>query len=484
MTYHKHLEKLLRSRIVIGRIIFCLSTKGQGCLKDLLSVFCIFLSGLFSIAKQKYKACLEYHIGRCMAPCEGKQTEAAYSENIEAVKAIIKGNLAEVKRLLQQQMQRAADAYEFEAAQKIKERLEMLERYQVKSIIVNPSITNVDIFSIIVDNREAYCNFLRVVQGAVVQSHTVELRMGIEEERESLLSYFIAEMRSRLGSLSKQIIVPFLPDHEWPDTAYIVPQRGDKQKLLELSERNCRVFKLEKLKQLEKVHPEKHTERILSAVQRDLNLPVLPVHIECFDNSNIQGAFPVSSCVVFKNAKPSKKDYRHFNVKTVEGPNDFATMFEVITRRYRRLLEEEQPLPQLIVVDGGKGQLSIAHEALTALKLEDKITMISLAERLEEIYFVGDSVPLFLDKNATTLRLLMQMRDEAHRFGITHHRLRRSKALTTTELTAIDGIGKATAEKLLIAFKSVTRIKAATLEKIQEVVGKKAAQIIKDYFAE
>jgi excinuclease ABC subunit C len=436
-----------------------------------------------AIAKKKYKVCLEYHIGRCKAPCVNRQTETEYLDNIDAIKAIIKGKLAEVKRLLQQQMQQASDAYEFEDAQKIKERLAMLERYRVKSVIVNPGITDVDVFSLIVDGREAYCNFLRVVQGAVIQSHTVELRLGIEEDKESLLSYFIAEMLTRTEGLSRQIIVPFLPDQELPDTGYVVPQRGDKLKLLELSERNCRVFRLEKLKQLEKVHPEKHAERILQAVQKDLHLPALPEHIECFDNSNIQGAFPVSSCVVFKNARPSKKDYRHFNVKTVEGPNDYATMSEVITRRYSRLLEENQPLPQLIVIDGGKGQLSAAHEALAALQLEDKITMISLAKRLEEIYFPGDSVPLFLDKNAATLRLLMQLRDEAHRFGITHHRLRRSKALTATQLTAIDGIGKTSAEKLLIAFKTVTRIKAASPDELQAIVGKKAAQAIRDYFS-
>ncbi len=437
-----------------------------------------------AIAKKKYKVCLEYHIGRCKGPCVGNQSDEEYTDNIEAIKSIIKGNLAEVRRLLQQQMMTYAANYEFEEAQNVKNRLAMLERYQVKSVIVNPSISNVDVFNIIVDGNEAYCNFLRVVQGAVIQSHTVELRMNIEEERESLLSYFIAEILGRLGELSKNIIVPFLPDQELEGTEYTVPQRGDKLKLLELSERNCKLFKIEKLKQLEKVHPERHAERILQAVQKDLNLPELPVHIECFDNSNIMGTFAVSACVVFKNAKPSKKDYRHFNVKTVEGPDDFATMREVLTRRYSRLLEENQPLPQLIIVDGGKGQLSAAFEALASLHLEDKIPMVGLAERLEEIYFVGDSVPLFLDKNSATLRLLMQLRDEAHRFGITHYRQRHAKSLTTTQLTSIDGVGKTSAEKLLIAFRSVARIKAATIEELQAVVGKKAAENIKAYFAE
>ncbi|MDR0694286.1 MAG: excinuclease ABC subunit UvrC [Prevotellaceae bacterium] len=432
-----------------------------------------------AIAKSKYKPCLDFHIGQCKAPCIGRQTAQEYMQNIEAVKTIIKGNLAEVRQLLQQQMQQAADRFEFEEAQKIKERLAMLERYQAKSVIVHANMSDIDVFSILVDGNEAYCNFLHVVQGAVVWLQTVELRMGIEEEREALLSYFIAEMFSRIGHLSKQLIVPFLPDQELPNTEYIVPQRGDKLKLLQLSERNGRLYKIEKLKQLEKLHPERHAERMLATVQRDLNLPEPPVHIECFDNSNIQGAFPVSSCVVFRNVRPSKKDYRHFNVQTVEGANDFATMFEVVTRRYSRLKEENQPLPQLVVIDGGKGQLHAAFDALTALGLETKITLVGLAKRLEEIYFVGDSIPLYLDKNSTTLRLLMQLRDEAHRFGITHHRLRRSKALTVTQLTDITGIGEKTAEKLLIAFKSVARIKAASFEELQAVAGKHIAEKIR-----
>jgi len=437
-----------------------------------------------AIAKKKYKVCLDYHIGRCKGACIGKQTEAEYLDNIDAITAIIKGKLAEVRRLLQQQMAAFAAKREFEEAQKIKDRLAILERYQAKSVIVNPDIGNVDVFNMIVDGNEAYCNFLRVVQGAVIHSHTVELRMNIEEEREALLSYFIAEMWGRSGELSKNILVPFMPDQTLPNLEYFVPQRGDKLKLLELSERNCKLFRIEKLKQLEKVHPERHAERILQAVQKDLNLCELPIHIECFDNSNIQGQFAVSSCVVFKQAKPSKKDYRHFNVKTVEGANDFATMKEVLTRRYARLLDENQSLPQLIVIDGGKGQLSAAHEALSTLHLADKIPMIGLAKQLEEIFFVGDSVPLFLDKNSATLRLLMQLRDEAHRFGITHYRQRHAKSLTATQLTAIEGVGKISAEKLLGTFRSVSRIKAASIEELQAVVGKKAAEAIKNYFAE
>ena len=435
-----------------------------------------------AIVKKKYKTCLDYHIGKCKAPCVGKQSLEEYSQNIDTIKTIIKGNLSEVRKLLNQQMQQASESYDFEDAQKIKERIAMLDRYQSKSVIVSPTISDVDVFSIIMEEHEAYCNFLRVVQGAVVQLYTVELRMDIEEDKDSLLSYFIAEMLSRLTSLSKQIIVPFIPSHKLSDTEYVVPQRGDKLKLLELSTRNCKLFKLEKLKQFEKAQPAP-TQRILETAQRDLNLPELPTHIECFDNSNIQGTFAVSACVVFKNAKPSKKDYRHFNVKTVEGANDYATMQEVITRRYNRMIAEGKSLPQLIVVDGGKGQLSAAFEALANLNLEKEIPMIGLAERLEEIYRVGDNVPLFLDKNSSTLRLFMQLRDEAHRFGITHYRKRHTKSLTTTELTNITGIGKITAEKLLKHFKSVSRLKKASVEEIQEVVGIKMAETIIAYFA-
>ena len=432
-----------------------------------------------AIAQKRYAPCLDYHIYRCKAPCIGMQTKAEYDENIEAVKSIIKGRLSEVRRLLQQQMQAAAAAYNFEEAQKIKERLAKLERYQAKSVIVNPQITDVDVFSIIVDGKSAYGNFLRVVQGAVTQTHTIEMTMGIEEEREALLSCFMAEIVGVVGALSRQALVPFLPDHTFEHTTYTIPKRGDKLKLLELSERNGRLFRLEKLKQLERTHPDRHVERVLAAVQRDLNLPAPPEHIECFDNSNIQGAFPVSSCVVFRQARPCKRDYRHFNVKTVEGADDFATMHEAVTRRYSRMLDEGEALPQLVVIDGGKGQLRAAYEALQALGLEREITLVGLAKRMEELYFVGDSVPLFLDKHSSTLRLLMQLRDEAHRFGVAHHRNRRSKALTATRLTAIDGVGRKTAEKLLIAFKSVARIREASHDELAAVVGTRIAAAVK-----
>ncbi|MDR0728906.1 MAG: excinuclease ABC subunit UvrC [Prevotellaceae bacterium] len=464
---------------------------GGGTLKVLLDLIrqlyplrsCSLSLSADAIAQKKYVPCLNYHIHRCKAPCIGEQTKEEYNDNMEAIRSIIKGRLSDVRRMLQQQMSAAAGACKFEEAQKIKERLAKLEHYQVKSVIVNPLMPDVDVFSIMVDGDVAYGNFLRVVQGAVTQAHTVEMTMGIEEEREALLSYFIAEMVGLIGRLNRQALVPFLPDHTLDGTEYVIPKRGDKLKLLALSERNCRLFRLDRLKQLENIHPDRHADRILSAVQRDLNMTTLPAHIECFDNSNIQGAFPVSSCVVFRQARPSKRDYRLFNVKTVEGPDDFATMREVVTRRYKRMLEEQEPLPQLIVIDGGKGQLHAAYEALQSLGLEQKITTVGLAKRLEEIYFVGDSIPLFLDKNSATLRLLMQLRDEAHRFGVTHHRNRRSKSLTTTQLTTIDGVGKRTAEKLLIAFKSIDRIKKASTDELKQITGTKTAEAIKKYFS-
>lgn len=435
-----------------------------------------------ALAKNRYRVCLEYHIGRCLGPCVHRQNEADYNTNINAITHIIKGHLSEVAELLRTQMQKAADSYRFEEAQTCKDRLDMLKRYQSKSVIVTPSISNVDVFTVLVDEDEAYCNFLRVVQGAVNQSHTVALRLGIEEDKEALLSYFIAEMHERLGELSKELIVPFLPDQELPDIVYVTPQRGDKVKLLELSERNCRLYKFERLRQLEKTNPERHAERVLSALQKDLQLPALPRHIECFDNSNLQGAHAVSSCVVFKEAKPSKRDYRHFNVKTVTGANDYATMTEAVSRRYSRMLAEGEALPQLVVIDGGKGQLHAAFDALRELHLEQKIALVGLAKRLEEIYFPGDSIPLFLDKNSESLRILMQLRDEAHRFGITHHRKKRMSAMVDTELTAIKGVGEKTAEKLLLELHSVARIKAASLAHLTTLVGDKTALAIKTHF--
>jgi excinuclease ABC subunit C len=435
-----------------------------------------------ALAKKRYRVCLEYHIGRCLGPCVQQQTEADYNAGITAITHIIKGRLNELADLLRTQMQAAASSYKFEEAQVYKDRLDMLKRYQSKSVIVTPAISNVDVFTILTDGGEAYCNFLRVVQGAVNHSHTVELRLGIEEEKEALLSYFIAEMHERLGGLSKEIIVPFLPDQELSGTVYVTPQRGDKMKLLELSERNCRLYKLEKLRRMEKTDPGRHTGRVLDTLQKDLRLTALPRHIECFDNSNLQGTHAVSSCVVFRDAKPSKRDYRHFNVKTVTGANDYATMTEVVSRRYSRMVAEGEPLPQLVVIDGGKGQLHAAFDALQALHLEQEIALVGLAKRLEEIYFPGDAVPLFLDKNSESLRVLMQLRDEAHRFGITHHRKKRTGAMLATELAAIKGVGEKTAEKLLLELHSIARIKAASLALLTTLVGRSVALSIKAHF--
>ena len=434
------------------------------------------------IAKGKYKECLEYHIGNCKAPCIAKQTAEDYDLNIKMITSIIRGNIGEVMDFLKDQMKEAADLYRFEDAHRLKMKFEILERYRAKSIIVSPTMNNVDVFSLLPDTGVMYANFMRVVSGAIVQSHTVELKLGVEDSKESLLSYLIAEMYDRHHGLSRELVVPFMPDQEMDGYIYTIPQRGDKHKLLELSERNAKFYRMERLKQLEKVNPEQHSIRILTQVQKDLHLDQLPVHIECFDNSNIQGTHPVAACVVFKNARPSKKDYRHFNVKTVEGPDDFASMREIVYRRYSRMLTEGDDLPQLIVVDGGKGQLSAAISSLELLGLYGKIPIIGLAERLEEIYFPHDSVPLFLDKNSESLKLIMRMRDEAHRFGITFHRNKRSAAFIKSELTTISGVGEATANKLLSHYKSVPKIAKASFEELSNLVGQKMAEKIAAYF--
>lgn len=436
-----------------------------------------------AIARGKYKECLEYHIGNCKAPCIGLQTIDDYNQNITMITSIIRGNVSEVMSLLRRQMKEAAAVYKYEDAQKLKLKYDMLENYQAKSIIVSPNITNVDVFSILIDEGVAFSNFMRVVQGAIVQSHTVELKLGLDEEKETLLSYIVAEMYNRHKGLSRELIVPFLPDQEMANISYIVPQKGDKLKLLELSERNAKFYRFERMKQLEKVNPDLHAERILSRLQKDLHLDNLPVHIECFDNSNIQGTNAVAACVVFKDAKPSKKDYRHFNIKTVEGPDDYASMREIVYRRYHRMLEEGESLPQLIVVDGGKGQLSAALSSLKRLGLDTKIPIIGLAERLEEIYFPHDSVPLFLDKNSESLKLIMRLRDEAHRFGITHHRNKRSANFIKSQLENISGVGEKSIEKLLTHFKSVSKIKQASLQELTDVVGSKIAKSVFDYFS-
>lgn len=430
----------------------------------------------------KYKICLEYHIGNCKAPCENKQGEEEYNGYINDIRHILKGNISMVKNHLKQIMQQFSADMEFEKAQMIKEKIKLIEKFQSKSMVANPDIHNVDVFSIITDDDAGYVNYLKVVDGAVIQAHTVELKKRLDETPEELLGIAIAEFRQRFDTEAKEIIVPLIPEIEIPAVNFNIPQKGDKKKLLELSERNVKYYIQEKLKQLELVDPEQHTNRLLNQAMKDLHLHKMPVHIECFDNSNIQGAFPVAAMVVFKNGKPAKNEYRHFNIKTVEGPNDFASMEEVIFRRYKRLLDENQSLPQLIIVDGGKGQLSSALKSLEKLELRGKIGIIGIAKKLEEIYYPGDSLPLYLDKKSETLRLIQYMRDEAHRFGITHHRKKREKNTIKTELTEIKGIGEQIATKLLQHFGSVEKIKNATMEELIEVAGNAKAKIINEFY--
>lgn len=435
-----------------------------------------------NIDRKKFKVCLEYHLGNCKGPCEGLQTEEDYDNTISEIKEILKGNIHSVIRQLKELMTKYADALEFEKAQVVKEKIEILEKYQSKSVVVNPKIENADVFSILSDDNSGYVNYFRVVNGAIVQSHTVELKKKLDETDEELIALAIVDLRERFASNSPEIIIPLKIDLELPGTRITIPRIGDKKHLLELSERNAKYYKLEKEKQLELVDPERHTNRIMGRMMKDLRMKVEPRHIECFDNSNIQGDHPVAAMVCFKNGKPSKKEYRHFNIKTVEGPNDFASMEEVIFRRYKRLLDENKPLPQLIVVDGGKGQLSAALKSLEKLGLRGKIAIIGIAKRLEEIYYPGDSLPLYLDKKSETLKIIQHLRDEAHRFGITHHRNKRSKEAVKSVLTEIDGIGYSYAQKLLWKFKSVNKIKAASLEELQESIGKSKGKIVYDYF--
>lgn len=435
-----------------------------------------------NIEAGKFRPCLELHLGNCKAPCIGNESEEEYNDTIRQIRQVIRGDISSLIRLVRDQMQEHAAAYRFERAQEAKERLELLEKFKSKSTIVNPSISNVDVFSIVTEDKTAYVNYLRVIEGSIVQGHTIELKKRLDESPEELLSIGIGEMRTRFNSSSREVIVPFKPDFDDTSIRFIIPSRGDKKKLLELSERNVTNYIREQKKQAELVDPERHTRRILTQMQKDLRLPVLPEYIECFDNSNFHGSYPVSAMVCFRNARPSKKDYRHFNVRTVEGPDDFATMREVITRRYGRLLAENAELPQLIVVDGGKGQLSAATEALEELGLRGKISIIGIAKKLEEIYFPGDSIPLYIDKKSESLKIIQQLRNEAHRFGITHHRKRREKGTIKTELHSIKGIGSNTAEVLLNEFRSVNVIRESSLEELSAVIGPAKAKLVFSHF--
>ena len=433
------------------------------------------------INARKYKVCLEFHLKNCLGPCEDLQNEKEYLDNITAIRQILKGNLKEAILLFKNQMTTHAENLEYEAAQRIKEKLIALENYQSKSTIVNPSINNVDVFTILSDDSYAYINFLQLAHGSIIRAHTLEIKKKLSEDDKELLEMAIVELQQRFQSHSKEILVPFelTPPK---GVKVIVPKMGDKKNLIELSIRNAKYQRMERFKQLKIVDPDRQTNRILAQMQKDLRLPSLPTHIECFDNSNIQGTHPVAACVVFKNAKPSKKDYRKFNIKTVEGANDFASMEEVVYRRYKRLLEENEPLPQLIIVDGGKGQLSSGLKALEDLNLRGKITIIGIAKRLEEIYYPGDSIPLYLDKKTESLKIIQQLRNEAHRFGITFHRQKRSKAALTTEMDAIPGIGEKTILELLKTFRSVKRIKEASLDDLEKVIGKSKAKIIHNHY--
>jgi len=436
-----------------------------------------------NIKAGKFDICLEHHIGKCNAPCVGKETEEEYNEYIKEVKEILKGNIHRVKKNLKEVMMRYAEAMEFEKAQAVKEKIDLLERYQSKSIVVSTTVKDVDVFSLISDENEAFVNYLKVVNGSVIQAHSVELKKRLEESDEELLLHAILDIRKRFFSNSKEIIIPIKLGVELPDAQFTIPQRGDKKKLLELSERNVKFFRLDIKKKRDLIDPERHSKRILERMMKDLRMKEQPKHIECFDNSNMQGDHAVAACVVFKNTKPSKRDYRHFNIKTVTGPDDYASMEEIIHRRYSRLLEEKQDLPQLIIIDGGKGQLSAAMNSITKLGLRGKITVIGIAKRLEEIYFPGDSIPLYLDKTSESLKIIQQARDEAHRFGITHYRKKHQKSLISTELSDIKGVGPATAKALLKKFKSVKRIKEASLKDLEAVVGLAKAQIVFSYFS-
>lgn len=435
-----------------------------------------------NIKAKKFRVCLEYHIGNCKGPCEGLQEEAEYNEGIAHIRSIIRGNVSAVTRQLKELMQQYSLEMQFEKAQETKEKIEALEAYQAKSTVVSASITNVDVFSIQSDEKTAYVNFFKIIDGAIVQGHTIEMKKRLDESDEELLELAIVELRDRFSSNAPEIVVPFEPALEIPGVSYTVPQRGDKKQLLDLSLRNVMYYRKNKEQQENLVDPERHTKRILATMMKDLRLTEEPRHIECFDNSNFQGDFAVSAMTVFRNARPSKKDYRHFNVKTVVGPDDFATMEEVIYRRYKRVLEENEAMPQLIVIDGGKGQLSAAMTSLEKLGLRGKVAVIGIAKRLEEIYYPDDPVPLYLDKKSETLRVIQQIRDEAHRFGITHHRKRRSKGTIKTELSDIKGISDVTAQKLLRAFGSVKQIREKTEAELAAEIGKAKANLVYLYF--
>ena len=435
-----------------------------------------------NIAAGKFRVCLEYHIGNCKGPCIGNQQEPEYNENMQQIKDILRGNISKVIDHLKLQMNKYSQEMRYEDAQLIKEKIEMLSGFRSRSAIVSNTIKNVDVFGFAQESDNAYVNFLKVVQGAVVQAYTLSLKIRIDEEKESILGFAITEIRQKLCSDSPEIIVPFLPDLKLNKIKYTVPVTGEKHKLLELAERNAIYYKLEQKKKRMEHTPQARTGKNLEKLKNDLHMPDLPVHIECFDNSNIMGSNPVAACVVFRNGQPSKKEYRHFNIKTVTGPDDFTSMEEIIYRRFRRMIEENQDLPQLVVIDGGKGQLSSAMKSISKLGLRDKITVIGIAKRLEEIYFPGDSVPIYMDKNSISLKIIQHLRNEAHRFGINFHRDKRSSDMIKSDLDQIKGIGPQTKEKLLKVFGSVEKIKTATKTELETAVGRSKTTVLLGYF--
>lgn len=438
---------------------------------------------LSNIEAEKFKVCLEYHLGNCKAPCTGFQSEADYAENIQQIREILKGNISSVIDHLRTQMISFAGEMRFEEAQRIKEKIDILAGFRSRSSVVSNTIRNVDVFSYTRETDYAYVNYLKVVNGAVIQAFTVELKIRIDEEKESILGYAITEIRERLGSDSPEIIVSFKPDIQIDKIKYIVPKAGEKLKLIELSERNAIYYKLEqKKKRADLVKPQERTGKNLEKLKNDLHMSDIPVQIECFDNSNIMGTNPVAACVVFRNGKPSRKDYRHFNIKTVTGPDDFGSMEEIVYRRYKRVLEEKTSLPQLVIIDGGKGQLSSAMKSIVRLGLKDKLTVIGIAKKLEEIYFPGDSVPIYIDKNSISLKIIQQLRNEAHRFGISFHRDKRSSAMIKSDLDEIDGIGPKTKEILLREYGSLENIRKLPGESLQKLVGSSKTRILLEYF--
>lgn len=436
-----------------------------------------------SIQAGKFKICLEYQLGNCLGPCAGHQALEEYQTSIKNIKHILRGNLVEVKKHLKESMANAAANWKYEEANKLKDRLSILQNYQNRSTVVNPRITNVDVYNVAENNKYAYVNYLRIANGIIIQSRNFEFKRKMEESKEDCILAAIAEVKNYAMAETEEIMVPFEMPSNY-ELNFVIPSQGDKKKLLALSLKNATLLMREKTKMYDQVDPQSRIDRILNTMQSDLRLKDQPVHIECFDNSNIQGKYPVSACVVFKNAKPAKKEYRHFNIQTVEGPDDFASMREAISRRYSRLLREEKPLPNLLIVDGGKGQLSSAVQVLKELNIYDKIPVVGIAKRLEEIYYPDDPIPLYIDKKSETLKIIQHMRDEAHRFGITHHRKRRSKGSLQSEITQIKGIGRETSTLLLRTFKSLKGIKEASKQELEDIVGVSRAKIIKDYFGE